>query len=189
MLPLKGDMGSVPWHNSPMKDREVNEPRVSAIASIGRNRELGKGGTLLWRISADLRRVKALTMGHTLIMGRKTYESIGRPLPGRTNIVVTSAPHFEAPGCTLASSLEDALQSAREVEGTKVDGEIFIFGGATIYSQALPFTDRLYLTIIDAEDPAADTFFPEYKNDFTKVIEKETRGQDGLAYEWLTLER
>lgn len=162
----------------------MSRPRISAIASLGRNRELGRSGKLLWKISDDLKRVKKLTMGHPLIMGRKTYESIGRPLPGRTNIIVTRNAAYDAPGCIVAPSLEDALACAR----ARDDEEIFIFGGAEIYAQALPHMDRLYLTVIDAEDPEADTFFPDY-GDFTRVIEKEQRDHHGLAFEWVTLDR
>lgn len=160
------------------------KPRISAIAAIGKNRELGTKNQLSWRIAEDLKRVKTLTIGHPLIMGRKTFESIGHPLPGRTNIVVTRETDFVAVGCTIAHSLEEALTKAREVETE----EIFIFGGAQIYESALPFIDRLYLTLIDEEDKDADVFFPDY-SEFTKVIETERRDYEGLAYAWITLER
>lgn len=162
----------------------MQKPKVSAIAAIGRNRELGKRGELIWRISDDLKRLKRLTTGHTIIMGRKTYESIGRPLPDRVNVVVTRNPDFVAPGCVLAPSVTKALEIAENAEPE----EIFILGGAETYTQALPNTDRLYLTVIDATDPDADTFFPNY-GEFTKVIETETRDHNGLSYTWLTLER
>ena len=167
-----------------MHGKTGKKPIMSAIAAIGKNRELGKRGDLIWRIPDDLKRLKALTTGHVVIMGRKTYESIGRPLPNRTNIIVTRNPDFTAPGCLVATSVPDALDLAREHETE----EIFILGGADIYTQALPFTDRLYLTIVDATDPEADTFFPDY-SEFTKVIETETKDHNGLAYTWLTLER
>src|SRR3989338_10723261 len=147
-----------------MHGKTRKKPIVSAIAAIGKNRELGKRSDLIWRIPDDLKRLKALTTGHVVIMGRKTYESIGRPLPNRTNIIVTRNPDFTAPGCLVATSVPDALDLAREHETE----EIFILGGAEIYTQALPFTDRLYLTIVDATDPEADTFFPDY-SEFTKV--------------------
>ncbi len=157
---------------------------ISIIAAIGKNRELGKNNELIWRISSDLKRVKALTMGHPIIMGRKTHESIGRPLPGRTNIVITSRSE-EIPGCLVVPSLEKALQTAKELDTE----EIFIFGGARVYEAALPHTSRLYLTVINATDAKADVYFPPYQNEFTKVIER-TAGTDGeLMYEWLTLER
>ncbi len=160
------------------------KPGISIIAGIGKNRELGKGTHLVWRIRDDLQRVKALTMGHPLIMGRKTYESIGKPLPGRTMIVI-SRTETEIPGCVVVHSLEDALAHARGIDRE----EIFLFGGAQIYEQGLPFADRLYLTLIDAEDRDADTFFPAFADTFTKKVSEESREQEGLHYTWVTLER
>ncbi|MCA9363747.1 dihydrofolate reductase [Candidatus Kaiserbacteria bacterium] len=163
---------------------DVKKPRLSTIAAIGENRELGKKNELIWRIRDDLKRVKDLTTGHPIIMGQKTYESIGRPLPNRTNIVLTQDPDYRPEGCVMALSLEEALSKAQEVE----DEEIFIFGGAYVYTQTIDMVDRLYLTRIHDTDPNADAFFPEYAA-FTKVIAQELRDQDGLEYEWLTLER
>lgn len=161
----------------------MEKARVSAVAAIGKNRELGRGNELLWRIPADLKRVKALTMGHPLIMGRKTYESIGKPLPGRTMIVV-SRTQTEIPGCMVAPSIEAALEYAHGIEKE----EIFIFGGAQIYAAALPYTDRLYLTCIDAEDADADTFFPDY-TEFSEVIKKEQVPEGVPAHEIIVLQR
>ena len=155
---------------------------ISAIAAIGRNRELGKNGDLIWRISDDLKRVKELTTGHPIIMGSKTHESIGHPLPNRTNIVISRDASYSAESCVVAHSLEEALSIAAQSEGSD---EIFIFGGAQIYSLAFPYIEKLYLTVIDAKDPSADTFFPLYE-DF-KVLDIEKRDQDGLSYEWQTL--
>lgn len=120
------------------------------------NRLIGRGGQLPWRLSADLKRFKSLTMGHHLVMGRKTFESIGRPLPGRTSIVLTrqSKPGPFAPEIAIAASLDDALAKARG------DEEVFVVGGAEIYALALPRTERLYVTWVDA-DVEGDTFFPE----------------------------
>jgi dihydrofolate reductase len=161
----------------------MKKPVISAIASIGQNRELGKNNELLWRISDDLKRVKRLTTGHPIIMGRKTHESIGRPLPNRTNIVVSrSASNIE--GCVIADSIEKAIEIAKDID----QDEIFIFGGGQIYRAAFPYVERLYLTLVHAEDSETDSFFPDY-SEFTKVIEKETREQDGLVYDWLTLEK
>lgn len=158
--------------------------RISAIAAIGKNRELGKTGKLIWRIPDDLKRVKELTTGNAIIMGRKTYESIGKPLPNRLNIILTRNPEYKAEGCVVVPTLDAALAAARDAHIS----EIFIFGGAEIYKEAMSITTRLYLTLIDAEDADADAFFPDY-SEFTTVIEKEKRDHDGLAYEWLTLER
>ena len=157
--------------------------RISIIAAVGKNRELGKQNKLLWRISADLGRVKSLTTGHPIIMGRKTYESIGRPLPQRTNIVLSRTP-IDIEGCVVVNSLEKALETARAVEAT----EIFIFGGGQIYTEAMPLVDRLYLTVIDAEDPDSDAFFPDY-SDFTNILSTETHTEHEPPFTWLTLER
>lgn len=159
-------------------------PKVSMIAAIGRDRGLGYQGQLLWRIPEDLKRFKALTTGHPVIMGRTTFDSIGRPLPNRTNIVVTRNADWSHEGVTVAHSLEEALEKAREAGPS----EIFIIGGAQIYAEALPYSNKLYLTLIDDQKPA-DVFFPEYK-DFTKEVFREEHGApDGLKYTWVDLEK
>lgn len=163
--------------------------RVSAIAAIGRNRVLGKDNQLLWHIPDDLKRFKEITSGHPIIMGRKTFESIlatlGKPLPGRTNIVVTRDASWRHEGVIAAASIEDAIMKAAKAPGAD---EVFIGGGGEIYRQALPFTDRLYLTLIE-DDKEGDSFFPEYENEFTKVVSDETREHEGLKYRWVDLER
>lgn len=122
--------------------------RLSLIVAIARNRVIGRDGGLPWRLSADLRRFKSLTMGHHLIMGRKTYDSLGRPLPGRTSIVLTRQTQFvAAEGVLLASNLDAALAMARE----RGDAEAFVIGGAEIYRLALPRCDRAYVTRVAAE--------------------------------------
>ncbi len=127
--------------------------RLSLIVAMGRNRVIGRDGKLPWRLSADLKRFKALTMGHHIIMGRKTWESIGRPLPGRTSVVVTRSPAYVAAGATVVDSLPGALTLARE------DAEVFVIGGGQMYREALPLADRIYLTELQAEYPG-DAFFP-----------------------------
>lgn len=164
-------------------------PRVSIIVSIGRDARgqhvIGRGNDLLWRISDDLRRFKALTTGHPIIMGRKTFESIGRPLPGRTNIVVTRDTDWKKEGAMVVHSLEAALTKAKEVDQT----DIFIIGGGEIYRQALPYTDRLYLTRVDAEE-SGDVFFPSFESEFTRETFREERvTPEGLKYTWVDLER
>jgi len=166
------------------------KPHIAIVVAISRkDRAIGKGGKLLWHIPEDMRRFKALTMGHPVIMGRKTFESIvsyrGGPLPGRTNIVVTRNPDYTYDGATVVSSLEEGLAYARTLDTE----EIHVGGGAELYAQALPFANRLYLTLIDDEKDA-DSFFPEYEKEFTTVIssERHTTPAD-LTYEWLTLER
>lgn len=162
-------------------------PQVSIIVSIThKNRAIGKiSGELLFRISDDLKRFKALTTGHPIIMGRKTYESIGKPLPGRTSVIVTRNPDFSAEGCEVVNSIEEAIE-----KGGKIDSEVFIIGGGEIYKQALPYANKLYLTIVES-DAKGDVFFPEYEKDFTKEISREDRIDEktGLKYIWLTLEK
>lgn len=149
---------------------------VSIIAAMGKNRAIGKNNRLLWHIPEDLKRFKRLTQGHPVIMGRKTFESIlaslGKPLPGRTNIVVTHNAAWNYPGVISAPSIEEALARATELNS----GEIFIIGGAQIYEQALPFADKLYLTLIDDEKDG-DSFFPPYENNF-KIIHEENGGRE-----------
>lgn len=156
---------------------------INLIVAIGRNRELGKENKLIWQISEDLQRFKALTTGHPIIMGRKTFESIGRPLPNRTNIIITRQTDFKAEGCLVTHSLSEALEIAKNI-----DHEIFIIGGGELYREALPLADKLYLTLIEAE-AEADTFFPPY-SEFSKIIsQKDHETSEGLQYSFLELTR
>ncbi len=127
---------------------------TSIIAAVARGGVIGGGNTLLWHISEDLRRFKAITDGHAVIMGRLTFESLGRPLPNRTNIVITRNGEFRAEGCLRAESIEQAIEMAGPEQ------EAFIIGGGQIYRQAMPLADRLYITYVDAEYEG-DTFFPQ----------------------------
>jgi len=161
----------------------MKKSRISIIAAIGKNRELGKKNELIWRIRADLARVKELTMGHPIIMGLNTYKSIGHPLPGRTNIILSFAP-MDIPDCVVFTSLEDALVYGHSIE----KDELFIFGGASVYATALPLTDRLYLTRIDATDAEADAFFPDYSA-YTNILASEEHPEHNPPYTWLTLEK
>lgn len=161
----------------------MKKPRISIIAAVGKNRELGKKNELIWRIPSDLKRVRELTTGHPIIMGRKTFDSIGHPLPNRTNIVISRA-QLCIEGCLVFDSLPKAIEAAKAVD----QNELFIFGGASIYTEALPMTDRLYLTVIDAEDADADAFFPEYA-EFKKEISCEEHHEHAPSYTYLTLER
>jgi len=149
-------------------------PRISIIAALGRNRELGYHNELLWRIPEDLKRFKRLTMGHPIIMGRKTFESIGQPLPGRENLVVSRQ----------GLSLEEALQKARALD----QEEVFVIGGAQVYEAALSHADRLYLTLID-EEKEADVYFPQYEHLFTKKVAEEAGEHNGVHYRWVTFEK
>jgi len=165
-------------------------PRISIIAAMSaHDRAIGCDGKLLWRIADDLKRFKELTLGNSVIMGRKTFQSIveyiGGPLPNRENLIITRSPENISNHPVMAcSSFEEAFEKAREIS----KNEIFIGGGGEIYSQALPYTDRLYLTLIDDEQNA-DTFFPPYEHIFTEEIEREKRKDGSISYCWVTLEK
>lgn len=166
--------------------------KISIIAAIGRNRELGKDNKLLWHIPEDMKQFRELTKGHVVIMGRKTFESIGRLLPSRTNIIVTRDKTFTVSGAVVVHSFEVGLERARKEEilrSPQDDNkrEIFVIGGGQIYAEAMPFTDRLYLTIVDGEF-VADTFFPDY-SEFTKVLSKEKGRSGEYRYTFLELEK
>ncbi len=129
--------------------------RLSLIAAVARNGVIGKEGGLPWRLPADLKRFKAVTTGHAVIMGRRTWEEIRRPLPGRRNIVLSRDPAFLAPGAEVVPDLAEALARARASQ----DDEGFVIGGAQLYAAALPLVDRLHLTRLDY-DAEGDTLFP-----------------------------
>lgn len=168
-------------------------PRVCVVVAIGSGprypRVIGRDNKLIWHIPEDLKRFKELTLGHPVIMGRKTFESIvaaiGKPLPDRPNIVVTRDPEWHFEGVTVTYSLEEALSLARTLDSE----EVHIGGGAELYKEALPYIDRLYLTIIE-DDKEGDTFFPPYEHEFTKVVTpEEWHDWKGLRYRYVTLER
>lgn len=169
---------------------------VAIVAAIGRNRELGYGNKLLWAIPDDLKRFRALTKGHPVVMGRKTFESIvaarGGPLPERTNIVITRDPERvralvgTPENVVVAASLEEGLAAAMQAPGSD---EIHIGGGAEIYALALPYVDTLYLTLVDASCDTADSFFPAFEDDFVPVPPEETRVWNNISYRWVTLRR
>ena len=133
--------------------------RIALIAALARNHAIGFRGKLPWHLPSDLAHFQQTTLGRPVLMGRKTYESIGRPLPGRENIVVSRDPAFDAAGCRVAGSLEKGLALAAPAE------RVLVIGGASLYEQLLPRADRLYLTFVDAEIEG-DAFFP--KLDFTR---------------------
>ena len=155
--------------------------KISMIAAIAsRNRALGQGNELIYKIPEDLKRFKEKTEGHVIIMGRKTFESIGQPLPNRTNIVISRDSEYVVEGGIAVHSLDEALQKA---EGD----EVFIIGGGQIYQEAMPFADKLYLTIVEG-NPDADTFFPDY-SDFKKVVFEENHPENTPPYKFLDLEK
>ncbi len=164
----------------------INKPKVSIVVAVtNKDAAIGNGSELLHRIPDDLKRFKSLTSGHPIIMGRKTFESIGKPLPNRINIVITRNKDFVAEGCIVASSLEEAVKKASEI-----DNEVFVIGGGEIYKQALPLADKLYLTIVES-DKEGDIFFPDWRQDFTRETFHEERVDEktGLKYTWVDLER
>lgn len=162
----------------------MTNPRISIIVAHARNMAIGKANALLWRLPDDLKRFKKLTTGHPIIMGRKTYQSINRPLSGRTNIVVTRDVNLEIPGCIVVHSAIKAIEKAKEFDRE----EIFIIGGAEIYRETLSLADRLYVTTVDME-AGGDAFFPEYADIFTKKISEEPGEYEGLKYSYLILEK
>lgn len=176
---------------------------LSIIACISKvHRAIGYKNRLLYAIPSDMTRFRMLTTGHTIIMGRKTFESLPNgALPNRRNIVISKT-REQITGCEVCSSLEEALAARKEEVGSKeaaaskeaignkeASDECFIIGGASIYEQALPFADKLYLTIVEKEPAHADTFFPEINPAEWEVTEKEMRNENGLPFTFLTLYR
>ena len=158
-------------------------PKISMIAAIASgNRALGKDNKLIYQIPEDLKRFKDLTSGHAIIMGRKTFESIGRVLPNRISIVITRDLSYSAEGAIVVHSLDEALKQVRDGD------EIFIIGGGQIYQEAIGLADKLYLTIVEG-NPEADTFFPDY-SEFKRIVwQSEQQQSDGFKYRFLELER
>jgi len=146
--------------------------RLSIIVAQGENRVIGRQGDLPWRLSADLRRFKRLTMGHHLVMGRRTWQSIGRPLPGRTTVVLSSQADFRPQGAAVARDLDEAIRLATG------DEEVFVVGGQQVYEAALHRADRLYLTTVHAE-VEGDRYFPPLDPRHWKLISEERHPADG----------
>ena len=159
--------------------------RVSIIAAMAENRVIGINNTLPWRLPADLKHFRQLTTGHHVIMGRRNYESIGKPLPDRTNIVVTRNPAYQAPGCVIRHSLEAALRD------TGGDPEVFIIGGAEIYRLALDRADRVYLTLVHA-NIEGDIRFPEFDPQDWKEVSRarhEADEKNPHSFSFITYDR
>ena len=160
---------------------------ISMLVAMDEKRGIGKAGKLPWHLSSDLKRFRELTMGHHLIVGRKTFESIGKPLPGRQTIVVTRDVSFKPDGCFVAGSLQEAVALAAE----RGETEAFVIGGAAIYAEALGVCDRIYLTEVHAEVDA-DTFFREFdRGDWieTQQIEHPADDKNQYAFTFKVLER
>jgi dihydrofolate reductase len=158
-------------------------PRITIIAAVAANGVIGKDNRMPWHLSEDLKHFKALTMGHPMIMGRKTWESLPGRLPGRPHIVVTRNPTYQAEGATVATSLHAAVSGAGETD------EVFIIGGAELYAQAFPFADRLQLTEI-AREYEGDAWFPNWDRSKWRETAREAHRTDtGLDYAFVTYER
>jgi dihydrofolate reductase len=159
--------------------------RLSAIVAMSENRVIGVQNRLPWHLPADLRHFKQITLGKPIIMGRKTFDSIGRPLPGRENIIITRDPHFQAQGCRVVHSIDEALAAVSHCE------EVFIIGGAELFKQTMPCMQRLYLTIIHHEF-AGDAFFENFDSKHWHEVEKISHAPDNdnsYAYTFITLEK
>jgi len=156
---------------------------LSIIVAIARNRVIGINNTLPWHLPEDLKRFRSLTMGHHIIMGRKTYESLGRLLPGRTTVIVSRSKDYAVPGALVAHSLDLAVALCGD------DPEVFVIGGAELYREGLQLAHRLYLTEIDAEFPG-DAFFPSFELGAWQEVSRESHVSDsGLPFSYLLLER
>jgi dihydrofolate reductase len=158
---------------------------ISLLVAMDQNRGIGIGNQLPWHLSTDLKRFKSLTMGHHMVMGRKTFESIGKPLPGRTTIIITHDPAYHSEGCLITHSINDALSLAK----TRGEKEVFIIGGGNVFSQVLKIADRLYITQVNAHQ-RADVFFPEYNEQEWEEVESafqaaDDRNQYSSTYRYL----
>jgi dihydrofolate reductase len=159
---------------------------LELVVAVAENDVIGRGNRLPWHLPADLRRFKALTLGKPVLMGRRTFESIGRALPGRANIVLTRARGFDAAGCTVVDTLEAAAHAAGAAS------PLMVIGGADVYGQCLPFAARIHLTLVHAHIEQGDTFFtawrgPEWQSTHRQRHEADDRNE--FAYSFLTLER
>ncbi|MBI3936868.1 MAG: dihydrofolate reductase [Betaproteobacteria bacterium] len=141
--------------NPKHETRDAKAFRISIIVAMAKNRVIGANNAIPWHLPGELKRFRSVTMGHHIVMGRRTYESIGRLLPGRITVIVTRTPGYAAPGAIVAASLDAAIAACGN------DDEIFVIGGAQLYAAALPIADRLYLTTVNAE-VAGDTYMPDF---------------------------
>jgi dihydrofolate reductase len=161
------------------------KPKISLIVAMAKNHTIGVNNTLPWRIPADLQHFKRLTLGHHILMGRKTFDSIGKPLPQRTTVVITRNPELQIDGCLMAKSLEAAIAACAG------ETEIFVVGGAEIYAQALPYANTLYLTEIQ-QDVVGDAHFPAFKLSEWQEVSREAHQQESpqtLLYHFVCYQR
>lgn len=160
------------------------KPRISILVAMAKNRVIGRDGALPWHLPEDLKRFRQLTMGHHIVMGRKTWESLGRLLPGRHHVIVSRSPGYAVPGATVTGSFDAAIAACGS------DDEVFVIGGGEIYTLSLPGADRILLTEID-QDFEGDTYFPALHSGEWQESERLRRKDpaNGLAYSFVTLER
>ncbi len=161
----------------------MNKPRISIIVAMDEKRGIGKQNAIPWHVPGELKRFKEITTPHPMIMGRKTFESIGKVLPGRPHLIITRDANYKVEGATICHSLEEALSKAKALD----QDEVFIIGGGEIFKLAMPHIDRLYLTRIKG-NYGADVFFPDYA-EFTNVISKEEKEANGFSYTFFIQER
>lgn len=186
----------------------MSNPTISLIAAIGKNRELGKGNDLIFKIPEDMKHFREVTRGHPIIMGRKTFDSIGRVLPNRLNIVITRDPkESNDQNLVYVSSFDEAIEKAKEFKNNNyssreqgesrsteessrqartIEQEVFVIGGGQIFEQAIKIADKLYLTIVDAEEKDADVFFPDYL-EFKKIISERKGSNSNFSFTFLEL--
>lgn len=172
-----------------MEKRPENKPPIVIVVGMGKHdRAIGMKNGLLWHVPADMKRFKELTFGHPVIMGRKTFESIveilGKPLPGRTNIVITRDQNYAYEGASVTHSLEDAIHLAESENPT----EIHVGGGSEIYRQVLPLVSRLHVTWF-FDEKEGDAFFPDFENDFEMIAEHPMQEHEGLQFQWIDYTR
>lgn len=159
----------------------MRKPILSIICAIAENRAIGKNNQLLWHIKKDFKFFKDKTLGHVLLMGQKTYESIGKPLPGRTTVVISNNPDFNPKDIIVSRSLEEGIKKSIEIE----KDEIFICGGGSVYAQTINLADKLYLTVIEGEFEG-DVFFPDY-SEFKNIISVKEDSEEGYRFKFLEL--
>ena len=167
------------------------EPVVALVVAVAENGAIGRGGDLPWRLSSDLKQFRRLTLGKPVIMGRRTFLSLGRVLDQRTNIVLTSDPDFDVPGVVVARSLDEALDRAREAAADSGASEIMVIGGEDVFRAALPLAGRLYLTEVHSR-PEADTWFPEFDRSAWREVSRAARApgpKDDHPFSFVVLER
>ena len=161
----------------------MTQPAISMIVARSRNHVIGRDNQMPWKISADLQFFKRVTMGHPVVMGRKTWESIGRPLPGRRNLVVSRNPQLQLTGAEVAGSLDEALDRLRE------SPRVFVIGGEQLFKQAFDKADRLYITEIDMDVDGGDTFFEVPDKASWKETERSSGSEGDITFHFVTLER